>query len=389
MQTAVRESAMMISRVDCGPIANWWWTIDRFILTACLLLMSIGILVSFAASPSITQRIGITDCFHFAKQHIEYTIAAFFVMMFVSFFAQRGIRYACYILFIISVVLLLLTVYGGVEIKGSRRWISLAGFTVQPSEFIKPAITVILAWLFTMQGRSRNNLKYYMFAIAFYVICSTLMIFEPDVGQIFLISITGVALFILSGVSWVVILPLIGFTIAGAASFYWLFDHVRERVNGFLMGEGDTFQVDAGREAIIHGSWFGRGPVEGTVKRIIPDSHTDFVFSVVAEEYGIVLCMMIVSLFAFIVLRSLIIAMREHTGFIRLSVSGIATLFGFQSIINMAVNLHLIPPKGMTLPFISYGGSSLISVAFTMGCLLSLTRRRPETRMSTSNLMTL
>ena len=190
------------------------------------------------------------------------------------------------------------------------------------------------------------------------------------------------AMFFLAGLPMFWILVLGGLAVCGGFSAYFVFDHVAGRINRFMTGEGDTFQVDAGREAILRGGWFGQGPGEGTVKRIIPDSHTDFIFSVAAEEYGIILCMIIMLLFAFIVVRGLSIALKERDAFTRLAVSGIVILFGFQSIINMAVNLHLMPAKGMTLPFISYGGSSLVAIAITMGILLALTRRRPEARMT-------
>jgi len=373
----------MVSRIDRGPIANWWWTIDRSILTACLLLMGLGVLFSFAASPSVAQRIGIADSFHFVKLHVKYTIPAFVVMISVSFLTPRNVRRCCLILLAVSLVLMVLTLFAGLEIKGSRRWISLAGLTIQPSEFMKPAFVVILAWIFAAQNRL-GAVSGYLWAVGLYAVCAVLLVLEPDIGQTLLISATGGALFVVAGISWLIIALLIGVAIAGGLGAYMFMHHVRERVIGFLTGEGDTFQVDVGREAIIHGGWFGQGPGEGTVKRIIPDSHTDFVFSVAAEEYGIVLCMIIMALFAFIVIRSLFIAMKEPDHFTRFAAAGIAMLFGFQSIINMAVNLHLMPPKGMTLPFISYGGSSLVAIAFTMGCLLALTRRRPEARMSAS-----
>jgi len=375
------ERSIMVSRIDRGPIANWWWTIDRSILAACLLLMGLGVLFSFAASPSVAQRIGIADSFHFVKLHVKYTVPAFVAMITVSFLTPHNIRRCCLVLLAVAIILLVLTLFAGIEIKGSRRWLSLAGVTIQPSEFMKPAFVVILAWLF---AGWYSSIPDYMVALVLYAVCAALLVFEPDIGQTLLITATGGALFFLAGVSWLVILPLIGFAVAGGVGAYMLHEHVRERVDGFLTGEGDTFQVDVGREAIIHGRWFGLGPGEGTVKRIIPDSHTDFVFSVAAEEYGIVLCIIIVVLFAFIVIRSLFIAIKEHDHFTRFATAGIAMLFGFQSTINMAVNLHLMPPKGMTLPFISYGGSSLIAIAFTMGCLLALTRRRPEARMSAS-----
>ncbi|RCL02681.1 MAG: cell division protein FtsW [Candidatus Tokpelaia sp. JSC188] len=374
----------MLSRIDHGSIANWWWTIDRSILAACLLLMGLGILLSFAASPAVAQKIGIADSFHFVKLHIKYTLPAFFMMIAVSFMAPHNIRRCCLLLLAITVLLMILTLFIGIEIKGARRWISFLGIRIQPSEFMKPALIITLAWLFSEQKRHHNIIPAYFMAIVLCIVCAFLLFLEPDIGQTLLVSATGGALFFLAGVSWAVILLFFTLIIVGSIGAYVALDHVRERIKGFLTGDGNTFQVDVGREAIINGGWFGQGPGEGTVKRIIPDAHTDFIFSVAAEEYGIILCMLIVLLFAFIVIRSLFIATKEHEQFTCFSIAGIAMLFGCQSIVNIAVNLHLMPPKGMTLPFISYGGSSLFAVALTIGSLLAFTRKRPEARMSAS-----
>lgn len=373
----------MVSRVDRGAIAAWWWTIDRYILAACLMLMGLGVFLSFAASPSVASRIGIADSFHFVKLHIKYTGPAFIAMIAISFLAPRNVRRFCALLLGISIVLLTLTLFHGTEIKGSVRWISFFGITIQSSEFMKPAFVIITAWLFSEQSRP-NKVPGYLLATLLYMLCAILLVLEPDIGQTILISATWGGLFFLAGVPWIIIIIFLGFAIVGSFGAYTFLHHVRERIDGFLTGEGDTYQMDVGREAIINGGWLGQGPGEGTVKNFVPDAHTDFVFSVAAEEYGIILCMLIVGLFAFIVIRSMVIAMKEHDGFTRYSIAGIAMLFGFQSIINMAVNLHLMPPKGMTLPFISYGGSSLVAIGVTMGILLALTRRRPEARMSRS-----
>lgn len=373
----------MVSRADRGPIANWWWTIDRPILAACLMLMGLGIMLSFAASPTVASKIGIADSFYFVRWHIIFSFPALFTMIFVSFFTPRNIRRFCALLLLVTLVLLVATLLFGAEVKGSRRWISVLGVSVQASEFMKPAFVVMSAWLFSDQTR-KNGIPGFLLAIILYGTCACLLVLEPDIGQTMLISATWGGLFFLAGVPIFIIILFIGLAIVGGFGAYLFVHHVQERVNGFLTGEGDTFQVDVGREAILHGGWFGQGPGEGTVKRIVPDSHTDFVFSVAAEEYGIVLCLLIVALFAFIVIRSMKIAMNERDSFTRFAIAGMAILFGCQSMINMAVNLHLMPPKGMTLPFISYGGSSMVAIAISMGILLSLTRRRPETRLSAS-----
>src|SRR5690606_110045 len=369
----------MVSRVDRGPVANWWWTVDRYFLFACLALMGLGVLLSFAASPAVALRIGL-DSFHFVERQIFFMVPAAGVIIGVSFLSPRHIRRFAFVLLSVSLALMVAALFFGVEIKGARRWVNIMGISIQPSEFMKPAFVVICAWLFSERERGGdmpgNLLGMFLFAVV-----AGLLVLQPDLGQTILTAGTWGAMFFLAGLPMIWIIMLGGLAVVGGLGAYMFFDHVAGRVNRFLTGEGDTFQVDMGREAILRGGWFGQGPGEGTVKRIIPDSHTDFIFSVAAEEYGVVLCILIMLLFAFIVVRGLIIAMRERDPFTRLAISGIVILFGFQSIINMAVNLHLMPAKGMTLPFISYGGSSLVAIAVTMGILLALTRRRPEARM--------
>lgn len=372
----------MVSRVDRGPVANWWWTVDRYFLAACLALMGLGILLSFAASPAVAERLGL-DNFYFVERQAFFMLPAIGIMIGVSFLSPRQIRRFALGLFLISLVMLVSVLLIGVEVKGARRWISLLGVSIQPSEFMKPAFVVICAWLFAEQQR-RSDIPGNFLAMVLFGIVASLLVLQPDFGQTMLVAGTWGAMFFMAGLPWIWIVLLAGFGAVGALGAYFLMPHVAGRIDRFLTGEGDTFQVDTGREAILRGGWLGQGPGEGTVKKIIPDSHTDFIFSVAAEEYGIILCLLITLLFAFIVIRGLSIALSERDEFSRLAVSGIVVLFGFQSIINMAVNLHLMPAKGMTLPFISYGGSSLIAVAITMGILLALTRRRPEGRMSAS-----
>ncbi len=370
----------MVSRVDRGPVANWWWTIDRYFLAACLALMGLGILLSYAASPAVAERIGL-DSFHFVERQIFFMIPALIAMISISFLTPRLVRRAALILLCVALLLMVAALFIGIEVKGARRWVSLAGISIQPSEFMKPAFVVICAWLFSEQERN-GDMPGNLLAMLLFGMVAALLMAQPDFGQTTLTAVSWGAMFFLAGMPWMWIIVLGGVAVVGGLSAYTFFPHVAGRIDRFMTGEGDTFQVDSGREAIISGGWFGQGPGEGTIKRIIPDSHTDFIFSVAAEEYGIILCIVIMLLFAFIVIRGLVVAMKERDAFTRLAISGIVILFGFQSIINMAVNLHLMPAKGMTLPFISYGGSSLVAIAITMGFLLALTRHSPERRMS-------
>lgn len=368
----------MVSRAERGPVAEWFWTIDRTFLIAFVFLMGLGFMLSFAASPSVAERIGLEN-FYFVKRHAFYLLPTLAVMIGISFLSPRQIRRAALLIFAGSLVLMLLALFVGVEVKGSRRWIGLAGITVQPSEFMKPAFVIICAWLFSERAR-QPEIPGNLFAIILFGMVAALLLAQPDLGQTILVSAIWGGMFFMAGMPWFWIIFLGGLGICGFAAAYFVFPHVEGRVDRFLTGEGDTYQVDTAREAIVRGDWFGQGPGEGTIKRILPDSHTDFIFAVAAEEFGILFCMALVAVFAFIVLRGLSHAGREKDDFMRLAISGLVLLIGLQSMINIGVNLQLMPAKGMTLPLISYGGSSMLAVAIATGFLLALTRRRPEKR---------
>jgi len=368
----------MLSRLDKSPVATWWWTVDRWFLAAFLSLMGLGIVLSFAASPAVAERIGL-DSFHFATRQIVFMIPALISMISVSFMSARQIRRFSLFLLGLMLVMMVAVLFVGVEVKGAHRWLSFFGVSIQPSEFLKPAFVIICAWLFAEHKR-QPDIPGNLFAMILLGVVLALLVAQPDLGQTILIMGTWGVMFFMAGMPWLWILVIGGLAAAGAVGAYTVFPHVAGRIDRFLTGEGDTFQVDMGREAVVSGGWFGVGPGEGTIKRLIPDSHADFVFSVAGEEFGIVLCLLIMSIFAFIVLRGLMTALKEEDDFTRFAVAGLVVVFGFQSVINMGVNLQLMPAKGMTLPFISYGGSSLIAIAISMGMVLALTRRRPERR---------
>lgn len=368
----------MVSRTERGPVADWFWTIDRLFLAAFIGLMGIGLMLSFAASPAVAERLGL-DSFHFVTRHGLFLIPALAVMIAVSFLSPRQVRRMALLLLAGSIAMMVLALFFGVEIKGSRRWVSLFGQSIQPSEFMKPAFVIICAWLFSERSR-HPEIPGNLFAIILFGIVAALLVAQPDLGQTMLTTAIWGGMFFMAGMSWFWIVLLGGVAMGGFVTAYFMFPHVADRINGFLFGEGDSFQVDTAREAIIRGDWFGQGPGEGTIKRILPDSHTDFVFSVAAEEFGIIFCMLLVAIFGFVVIRGLMRAGREQDDFARLAVAGLSLLIGFQSFINIGVNLELLPAKGMTLPLISYGGSSMVAVSITAGFMLALTRRRPETR---------
>lgn len=367
----------MISRAERTLFGEWWWTVDRLLLGALIALVLIGIVLLLAASPPVAIRLG-ADPFHFVNRQALYLLPALAVLAGTSLLSPRQVRRVALFVFFISLALVFATLFAGAEIKGARRWISVAGISIQPSEFLKPAFVVLVAWAFAESVR-RPEMPTTTIALGLLGASTAPLVFQPDFGQTVLLVAVWCALFFLSGLAWKWVLGLIAAGAAGVFAAYRFIPHVTKRIQRFVdPSSGDTFQIDTAIESFVRGGWFGRGPGEGTVKRILPDGHADFVFAVAAEEFGIALCLILVALFAFVVLRALLYARRDMDPFVRLAISGLALLFGLQSSIAMAVNLHLLPSKGMTLPFISYGGSSLISLAFGMGMLVALTRRRPR-----------
>jgi len=370
----------MISREQRTPLSEWWWTVDRLLLAAFMTLMLGGVILSLAASPPVAARIGL-DPFHFFNRHVLFLVPSLVVMIGVSFLSPRQVRRTALIVFALSIVLIAATLLFGPEVKGAKRWITLLGVNIQASESAKPAFVVLAAWLFAESAR-RPEMPATSLSLGLLMTIVTLLVLEPDFGQTMLILMVWGALFFIAGMRIVWVFGLMGAGAVGLFGAYMMVPHVAGRIKRFMdPASGDTFQVDMAMESFTHGGWFGQGPGEGTVKRILPDSHTDFVFAVAAEEFGIVLCLALLALFAFIVIRALARAYASEDLFARFAAAGLAIMFGIQAAINMAVNLHLMPAKGMTLPFISYGGSSMISLAYGVGMLLALTRQRPRIEM--------
>jgi len=367
----------MVSRAQRTPFAAWWWTVDRLQLAAISAVMLGGIVLSLAASPPVAARLGL-DPFYFVNRHVMYLIPALAVLLATSFLSPRHIRRLALVVFCVSFCMVLLTPFIGAEVKGARRWIVLLGLNIQPSEFLKPAFVILIAWLFA-ESAKKPEVPANSFALLLLFGSVIALVRQPDFGQTMLIALVWGALFFMAGMRLIWVIGLGGAAAVGLAGAYYTVPYVMRRIKRFIdPASGDTFQIDTAIDAFRKGGWFGSGPGEGTVKRYLPDSHADFVFAVAAEEFGIVLCLILVSLFCFIVVRALTRAMRTDDPFARFGAAGLAILFGAQSAINMAVNLSLIPAKGMTLPFISYGGSSMISLAYGMGMLLALTRERPR-----------
>ncbi len=370
----------MISRAERTPLSEWWWTVDKPLLFAVITLMLSGIVLSLAASPGVADRLGL-DLFHFVNRQVMFLVPAAAIMFGVSLLNPRGIRRMALIVFCIFWPAMILALFIGPEIKGAHRWLQVGPVGLQPSEFVKPGFVILAAWLFS-EGARRDDVPGHLMAIMLFGMTIGVLVLQPDFGQTMLIGIVWGALFFLAGLRWVWMGGLAGVGVAGIFVAYELVPHVRDRIVKFLDPEaGENFQSERAFESFVSGGWFGKGPGEGTVKRILPDAHTDFIFAVTGEEFGIFFCLIIVGLFAFVVLRGLWHASQQDDPFRRLAIAGLTMLFGLQSAINMAVNVQLMPAKGMTLPFVSYGGSSLISLAIGMGALIALTRRRPRAKL--------
>jgi cell division protein FtsW len=363
-------------RSDNSIVGRWWWTVDRWTVAALVLLAAFGVFMALAASPAVAERIGL-DSFYFVRRQIALMVPALALMVGISLLSPRGVRRVALAAFVIAMVLLAATFVMGFEVKGARRWISLAGLTLQPSEFVKPAFAVISAWLFAA-NRADPSFPGNIVAIVLYGLVTSLLIMQPDFGMAVVISTVWFAQLFVAGLPlmWVGAMALAG--VAGMVGAYTFLPHVASRIDRFLdPSAGDGFQIGRSLEAFARGGLFGRGPGEGTVKLVIPDAHADFVFAVMGEEFGMIACVVVVSLFAFVVLRGLSRMLVETNLFIMLAVTGLLAQFGLQAFINMGSTTSLMPTKGMTLPFISYGGSSLLAIAFGMGMTLALTRRRP------------
>ena len=371
------SQAHAFARSDRSPLGMWWWTIDRWMLGVTALLIAIGVALSFASSPAAAMRMNIGDPFHFAVRQSVFGVAAAVILLSVSMLEVRNVRRAAFFIWLASILVMIALPLFGHNAKGATRWLEVGGFTLQPSEFMKPALVVLVAWMFA-EGQKGQGVPGVSIAFGFYIISIALLLIQPDVGQSVLITVAFGAAFWMAGVpiSWVMLLGAAA--VAGLSSTYFLFPHVASRVHKFISPDGaDTHQVDRAAEAIRAGGFLGRGPGEGVMKRHVPDLHTDFIYSVGAEEYGLLFSLLLIVLFALLVTRGLYRAMKLNDPFEQVAAAGLFVLVGQQAIINVAVNLNMIPTKGMTLPFISYGGSSMLAMGLTLGMALALTRRRP------------
>lgn len=369
---------LQFTRTDTSVIGRWWWTVDRVLLAVTLLLVVIGVILLMAAGPAAAGRIH-AEPFHFVRRQFIFLPLALAVMLGVSLLSPRWIRRMAVAGFLASLALMVIAPFGGVEIKGATRWIHLGGLSVQPSEFLKPTFAVVAGWMFA-EGRAAEHFPGFRIATGLYLVVTALLLIQPDFGQAMVVTAVWSTQFFLAGLPMFWVVLLVAVSLGGAAGAYLIFPHVQSRVDRFLNPDsGDTYQVEKALQAFRNGGIFGRGPGEGRVKEQLPDSHTDFIFAVAGEEFGVLLCLLIVGLFAVLVLRAMSRTLQGSNLFILISVGGLAVQFGLQAIVNMASSLHMMPTKGMTMPFVSYGGSSMLGLAAGMGMILALTRRHLAT----------
>lgn len=367
-----------ISRLDNSPLARWWWSVDQVSLLLLALLLTLGVILVFAAGPVSAARLDIENSLHFPLRQIFFIFPAIAVMLGVSMLTPLQARRLGAFVFAVAFVFLCAALIFAPEIKGARRWIPLGAFSFQPSELLKPGFVVICAWMFA-EGVRNPRFPGAAIATALYFACAALLVMQPDYGQASLVTAVWMAMFFVSGGGVVWIAAVAGFAVAGLVAGYFFSPHLAKRIDGFLNPEvGDNYQVDKALEAIANGGLGPRAGDAAAVKFSLPDAHTDFIFAVAAEEFGLIFCLFILALFAAFVVRSYLKAGGLKSVFAQTAVCGLAALIGLQSLINVAVNLRALPAKGMTLPFISYGGSSLITAALTVGLILSLTRRQAQ-----------
>lgn len=365
------------SRTDQSIISRWWWTVDRGMLAVLLAIIVIGVFLVMAASPPVAMRIGLPQ-FHFVTRHLIVLVPAVAIMLSVSLLSLKNLRRLCFVTFGITIVLMILVLVIGQEIKGAQRWIHLPGFSLQPSEIIKPVFIVMAAW-FVARAKDHPGFPGIKLAIVLYALVAGLLLLQPDMGMTFVVTSCFMVVIFLAGVPlrYVALLGILG--AGGAVAAYFSFDHVKSRVDRFLDPEsGDTYQIDKSLAAFQNGGLLGTGPGQGEIKNAIPDAHADFIFSVAGEELGVVFIVILIALYAYVVLRGLNRIMDSEDMFVVLGTGGLLSMFGLQALVHMGSALSLLPTKGMTLPFISYGGSSLLGVSLAMGMVLALTRRQAK-----------
>ncbi|NCO02668.1 MAG: cell division protein FtsW [Alphaproteobacteria bacterium] len=373
------------SRTSQSITARWWWTVDRAMLAFIFVLYIIGAFMIATASPSVAIRIGAYE-YLFLIKHFIVLLPSIIVMLVISLFDVDTLRRASMIAFVGCIVLLIYTLFFGLEVKGAKRWIDLPFFSLQPSEFAKPAFIVVTAWLMA-RYKENSQFKGHYYAWGLFLFLIALLLLQPDLGMTFVVTVSFFSVMFLAGLPFRYVFILAGLGVTAFVLIYMSFSHVQSRVDRFLNPEsGDTYQIEKSLDAFKNGGITGTGPGQGEVKLRIPDAHADFIFSVAAEEFGLFFIITLIGIYGYIFVRGFNRIMDSDNLFIILSVGGLLTMFALQALVHMGSALHIVPTKGMTLPLISYGGSSLLSMSMVMGMILALTRKQRKRGISKGGL---
>ena len=371
---------LRISRTNIGPVGLWWYTVDRWMLFGLMLLGFIGLFFSLAVSPAEAISIN-TDTYFFLTRHLIYCFISLFFLIVISILPAGKIRKLSLIIFMGSLIGIFLTLTVGINSGGASRWLPVFGFTIQPSEFLKPSLVIVVSW-FLARARIEGNTSLQIIPAILLFLSIFLLLQQPDVGQTILIIITVMGLMFFNGLPWKIVIGLISFSILGGIFLYFNFSHVSLRVDNWVNAwfnsdslESRPTQMSSAIDAFENGGLFGQGIGEGWMKYNLPDAYTDFIFAAVAEEGGLFFILLIILIYGFIIIRGFSKIQTLNNYFNQLSASGLLLIFGLQTLFHMAVNLSLVPAKGMTLPFISYGGSSIMALGICMGMFLSLTKK--------------
>ena len=371
---------LRISRTNIGPVGLWWYTVDRWMLFGLILLGFIGLFFSLAVSPAEAISIK-TDTYFFLTRHLIYCFISLFFLIVVSILPSGKIRKLSLIIFIGSLIGIFLTLTVGINSGGASRWLPIFGFTIQPSEFLKPSLVIVVSW-FLARARLEGNTSLQIIPAILLFLSIFLLLQQPDVGQTILIIISVMGLMFFNGLPWKIVIGLISFSILGGIFLYFNFSHVSLRVDNWVNAwfnsdslESRPTQMSSAIDAFENGGLFGQGIGEGWMKYNLPDAYTDFIFAAVAEEGGLFFILLIILIYGFIIIRGFSKIQTLNNYFNQLAASGLLLIFGLQTLFHMAVNLSLVPAKGMTLPFISYGGSSIMALGICMGMFLSLTKK--------------
>jgi cell division protein FtsW len=376
----VKRRGPRLSRADRTPLGLWFWEIDRMLLLLVSMLIAVGLVAVAAASPVAAQKLSTTtaslDPLYYFYRQLMWVIVGVPAMLAVSMLPKpQARRFAIYGT-IVFLVLLFLVPLLGASVNGAQRWLGSGALRLQPSEFLKPFFAVSLAWILSLRLHDQS-LPVVPLSFVLTGIIAVLLMGQPDLGQTIIFAATWFVLVLVAGLSMRILTGLAGTGLAGLVLAYFFYPVAQQRINIWLFAEGDSFQVDKAHATLTAGGLIGTGPGAGLAKFQLPEAHTDYIFSVIGEEFGLIACIAIAALYLAIIVRVLVRLLDEEDSFLILAVAGLIAQFGGQAIINMAVNTQLFPSKGMTLPFISYGGSSFLALSVGMGLLLSLTRRNP------------